>query len=169
MAEPDTLVLGLDASRDGMLDAAVRARRLTRKGVLANARFIVASAEALPSELDGLVEELTIHFPWGSLLRGLIAPQDRILSGLARLLRPGAVATALISLVPRDHQADVPPLDRELALRLAPAYAAHGLCLVNWCKASPLDVAAAHSTWARRLSAERTRPVWRLTLTNPLL
>ena len=161
-ADPAALVLGLDASRAGMLQAAVRAARPGRRGALANARFVVAAAEALPPELDGLVDELTVHFAWGSLLRGLLAPEGCVLAGLARLVRPGRRATALLSLTPSDRRPDLPPLHRALAARLAPAYAAHGLRLVNWRPASPAEVAAAHSTWAKRLGAGRDRPVWRL-------
>ena len=32
---------------------------------------------------------VTINFPWGSLLRGLVVGQDSVLRGLCRLLRPG--------------------------------------------------------------------------------
>jgi 16S rRNA (adenine(1408)-N(1))-methyltransferase len=163
-AEPTTLVLGIDASRDLLLPAAVRLSRTARRGGPANARFVVAAAEALPHELDGLIDELTIHFPWGSLLRGLLVPEAGVLAGLARLLRPGACATALVSLVPRDHRPDLPELEPSQCARLAPAYAAHGLCLVDWRPAGPAEVAAAHSTWAKRLGAGRDRPVWRLAL-----
>jgi 16S rRNA (adenine(1408)-N(1))-methyltransferase len=38
----------------------------------------------------------------------------------------------------------------------------HGLRLVGWRPASAAEVAAAHSTWAKRLGAGRGRPVWRL-------
>ena len=161
-ADPAALVWGLDASRDAMLKAAVRVGRPGRRGTLANARFVVAAAEALPPELDGLVDELTVHFPWGSLLRGLLVPERCVLGGLARLLRPGRCATVLLSLTPRDRRPDLPPLDGALAGRLASAYAAHGLRLVDWRPASRAEVAAAHSTWAKRLGAGDTRPVWRL-------
>ena len=161
-ADPASLVLGLDASRGGMLEAAVRAGRPGRRRAVTNARFVVAAAEALPSELDGLVDELIVHFPWGSLLRGLLAPEGCILAGLARLLRPGGRASALLSLTPRDRRPDLPPLDGALAARLEPAYAAHGLRLVDWRPANAAEVAAAHSTWAKRLGAGPDRPVWRL-------
>lgn len=161
-ADPAALVLGLDASRDAMLKAAVRAARPGWRGTLANARFVVAAAEALPPELDGLVDELTVHFPWGSLLRGLLAPQGCVLAGLARLLRPGQCATMLLSLTPRDGRPDLPHLERALAARLAGPYAADSLRLVDWRPASPAEVAAAHSTRAKRLGAGRGRPVWRL-------
>jgi 16S rRNA (adenine(1408)-N(1))-methyltransferase len=161
-ADPTTLVWGLDASRDAMLKAAIRVGRPSRRGTLANARFVVAAAEALPRELDGIVDELTVHFPWGSLLRGLLGPEGCVLAGLARLLRPGRCATVLLSLAPRDRQPELPPLDRALAARLAGPYSAHGLRLVDWRPTTPAEVAAAHSTWAKRLGAGRARPVWRL-------
>ena len=161
-ADPAALVWGLDASRDAMLKAAVWAVRPGRRGALANARFVVAAAEALPRELDGIVDELTVHFPWGSLLRGLLGPEGCVLAGLARLLRPGRCATALLSLTPRDRRTDLPPLGSALAARLAGPYAVHGLRLVDWRPASAAEVAAAHSTWAKRLGAGRARPVWRL-------
>ena len=161
-ADPAALVLGLDASRGGMLQAAVRAARAGRRGALANACFVVAAAEALPPELDDLVDELTVHFPWGSLLRGLLAPEGCVLAGLTRLLRPGGHVTALISLTPRDRQPALPLIDRGLAARLAAPYAAQRLRLVDWRPASPAEIGAAHSTWAKRLRAGRARPVWRM-------
>ena len=163
-ADPAALVLGLDACRDGLVEAAVRAARPGTRGGLDNARFVVAAAEALPPELDGLVDELAVHFPWGSLLRGLLVPEGHVLAGLARLLRPGGSAVALVSLTPRDHRPDLPPLDAGLRARLAAPYAAHGLRLGGWRPASSAEIAAAQSTWARRLGAGRARPVWRLRL-----
>ena len=161
-AEPSSLVLGLDACRDGLLVGAARADRQRRRNGLANVRFVVASAEALPTELDGLVDELTVHFPWGSLLRGLLEPDPRILAGLARLLRPGRRAVALLSVTPRDQRPDLPILEAALAERLASAFDAQGLRLVDWRSASAAEIAVAHSTWASRLGAGRDRPVWRL-------
>jgi hypothetical protein len=38
---------------------------------------------------------MTITFPWGSLLRGVLGHDEAALSGVASLLAPGAHATAL--------------------------------------------------------------------------
>lgn len=161
-AEPNVLVIGLDASRDGMLEAAARVQKASKRGILTNACFVVAAAEALPSELDSLAHEVTFHFPWGSLLRGLLAPEASLLAGLARVLRPGGSAKALLSLTPRDRQSSLPHLDDAHVVRLAPGYAAHGLQLVDWRPATVAEVEEAHSTWAKRLGAGRARPVWYL-------
>lgn len=56
----------------------------------ANARFVVADALALPEELAGVATRIVVAFPWGSLLRGLVAGHPGLLAGLAMAGRPGA-------------------------------------------------------------------------------
>jgi 16S rRNA (adenine(1408)-N(1))-methyltransferase len=159
-AEPRALVLGLDANAAGMVEAASRA---ARRGP-PNARFAVAAAERLPPELGGLIDEVRVHFPWGSLLRGLLgaAGQPSILAGLAGLLRPGAETTALLSVTPHDRSAGLPALEDTLGPELDRRYAREGLRLLDWRPATRDEVAASHSTWAKRLAAGDARPVWLL-------
>jgi 16S rRNA (adenine(1408)-N(1))-methyltransferase len=97
---------------------------------------------------------LTVHFPWGSLLRGVLGYDDAVLAGLAGLLAPGAEVTVLTSVVPRDGAPPVPPADA-----LARAYARHRLRLVEARAATRAEVAATHSSWAKRLRAGAERPV----------
>jgi len=89
-SEPSTLVLGLDASPAGFVEASRRAARPARKGGLPNAAFVVAAAEDPPAELVGCSDALTIAFPWGSLLRGALALDDEAAAGIAMLLAPEA-------------------------------------------------------------------------------
>jgi 16S rRNA (adenine(1408)-N(1))-methyltransferase len=163
-ADPDCLIIGIDASAAAMADASRRAARQPRRGGLPNARFVVAAAEALPEELDGLAAEVRIHFPWGSLLRGLVGPRAPLAGALANLLQPGGSATLLVSVTDRDVAAGVPPLDaaRAAALMeaLADAYAKAGLTLADWRPAAVADVADSRSSWARRIGAGTTRPAW---------
>jgi 16S rRNA (adenine(1408)-N(1))-methyltransferase len=78
-AEPDRLVVGVDASAAAMAEASRRAARRPDRGGLPNALFVVAAAEALPPELDGLADLVTVHFPWASLLRGLLTADPAVL------------------------------------------------------------------------------------------
>jgi 16S rRNA (adenine(1408)-N(1))-methyltransferase len=150
-ARPDTLVIGVDANAAGMADAS---RRAARRDALPNALFAVAAAERPPEALRGLAQSLTITFPWGSLLRGVLGHDDGVLAGAAALLAPAATARALVSVVPRDGVPPIPPADR-----LAAAYAAHGLALHEARAATPEEVAASGSSWAKRLRAGAARPV----------
>ena len=161
-AEPDRLVVGVDASAAAMAEASRRAARRPERGGLPNALFVVAAAEALPAELDGLAGLVTVHFPWGSLLRGLLTADPAVLAGLARVLRPGGTLSMLVSSTDRDRGAGVGPIDRPALAVLAGAYARQGLAVTRVRPATPDDVAASRSTWGRRLGAGTRRPAWLL-------
>jgi hypothetical protein len=123
----------------------------------ANAIFVGAIAENLPAELDATVSELTAHFPWGSLLHGLVAPSPTVLDSVGRVLRPGARLTALLSITERDGRT---PLHAGSIDRAA--YHAHGLQVLDWRRATPAEIVASDSSWAKRLRASEAREVWRL-------
>jgi 16S rRNA (adenine(1408)-N(1))-methyltransferase len=165
-AEPDRLVVGVDASAAAMAEASRRAGRRPERGGLPNALFVVAAAEALPPELDGLADLVTVHFPWGSLLRGLLAADPAVLRGLARALRPGATLSMLVSSTARDRGARVGPIDQRALAALAGAYGRSGLAVTRVRPATPADVAASRSTWGKRLGAGGRRPAWRLEATR---
>ena len=113
----------------------------------------------LPWALHRLAGSLTVHFPWGSLLRGVLGRDDGVLAGIAQLLAPGAAGAALVSVVPRDGIPPVPEPDE-----LAAAYARHGLTLVEARPATREEVGASGSSWAKRLRAGAARPVTLLEL-----
>ena len=104
---------------------------------------------------------MTINFPWASLLRGVLGHDELVLAGAARLLAPGACASALVSVLPRDGVPAIPE-----AAVLAPAYARHGLRLAEVRPATPAEVAASGSSWAKRLRAAHGRPVTLLRFTR---
>ena len=157
---PDLLAIGVDANAGSMVEASRRAARATRRGGLPNALFVVAAAEALPTELDGRADALTVHFPWGSLLRGLLEADPAVVAGMARVTRPGATVTLLLSVTERDRSIGHTSLDELRFDALAPCYAAYGLRLREARRASVEQVAQAHSSWAKRLGAGISRPVW---------
>jgi 16S rRNA (adenine(1408)-N(1))-methyltransferase len=154
--QPDTLAIGVDANAAAMADSS---RRAWRHDALPNALFAVAAAERPPEALHGLAGSLTVSFPWGSLLRGLLGGDAAVLAGVARLMAPGAEGAVLLSVVPRDGMPPVPP-----RASLAPAYACHGLDLAEMRPATPQELAASGSSWAKRLRAGRDRPVTLLRL-----
>jgi 16S rRNA (adenine(1408)-N(1))-methyltransferase len=161
-AEAERLVVGVDASAAAMAEASRRAGRRPERGGLPNTLFVVAAAEALPPELDGLADRVTVHFPWGSLLRGLLAADPAILGGLVRVMRPEATLSILVSATARDRGAGVAPIgERDLAA-LAVDYGLFGLAVTGVRPVTTADVAASRSTWGRRLAAGDRRPAWLL-------
>ena len=89
----------------------------------------------------------------------MLGRDDAVLAGVSRLLAPGATATVLVSVVPRDGVPPIPP-----HTELARAYARHGLELVEARPATAEEIAAPGSSWAKRLRAGRERPVTRLVM-----
>ncbi len=80
--QPSCFVVGIDACREQL--------RLVSRTELPNAVFLIANALALPRELAQVADRVTINFPWGSLLTGLVDGSPRLFDGLAMLMRSGA-------------------------------------------------------------------------------
>jgi hypothetical protein len=79
--QADYFALGVDACRENL-------RRASRKAP-DNVLYVIANALALPSELHGLATHISINFPWGSLLNGLLESSPALMGGLLALARPG--------------------------------------------------------------------------------
>ncbi len=166
-ADPKTFVIGVDASADAMAEASRRAARSGRRGGLPNALFVVAAAEAPPPELQGLADVVAIHLPWGSLLRGALALDDEVAAGIARLAAPTGRIEILLAPAARDRLSSEIDVRRRLADGLAEGWLRHGLELCEARPATDAEIAAAGSTWARRLglrAGDPDREAYRLEL-----
>jgi len=159
-AEPSALAIGIDAAAAGMAESS---RQAHRRGPH-NARFFVEAAEVLPGPLARTGSLVTVSFPWGSLLQGVLGRQPAVLCGVAGLVAPGGALEILVSVTERDRIPGVATLDGDERDRLSGAWVAAGLELLSLRPASPTEVAASRSSWARRLG---DRPVWRLALRRP--
>ena len=149
-SEPDTFAIAIDASPDALASGAWRAKRAR----VANAAFLVEGIERLPSELGSLADEVTVHFPWGSLLRGLFDGSGSVIGPIASLMKAGAELRVLMSAIDRDGFAE---LDPSLVMSRCGAYAEHGVRLVDAGWASDAVVAETRSAWAKRLGVGRER------------
>ena len=141
---PAWFVIGINSCRENL--------RKYSRAKLQNILFVIATAQALPRELDGLVSHISINFPWGSLLESLLTVDSLLLRRLPSLsrsptslevrLNAGALAEAGWSLEAAVEQI-------------------LGNLLVNgWHVRTPanLDVRALRdfpTTWARRLAFGR--------------
>lgn len=62
-----------------------------------NALFVVADALSIPGELQGTASRVTVCFPWGSLLRGLVQGEPDLLAGLAAIARRQATLDVVLN------------------------------------------------------------------------
>ncbi|NTU82164.1 MAG: class I SAM-dependent methyltransferase [Chloroflexales bacterium] len=150
-ALPRWLVIGVDACREPL-------RERSRRGP-PNAIFAIANALALPPELDGLAHRVSVNFPWGSLLVGLIEGDGRLLDGLGRVSRPQALLDVHLN---GGAFAEL-GLDAEQGAARVSAV----LTTAGWRCAAPAPLGARQlrslaSTWAHRL-AHGPRP-WAITV-----
>lgn len=130
--------------------------------------FAVAAAERPPEELLGRADEVSILFPWGSLLRGALGLDPEAAAGIAALVASGGVVRALVSVEERDASAQgIGRLVEADAGEIARRWSAFGVDLAELRPASREEIAASGSTWAKRLRADgrgTDRAVWRIDL-----
>ena len=142
-ADPARFVIGVDLCRENLRDVSRRAP--------ANALYLIGDALALPDDLAGIATRLTINFPWGSLLGGLLSAKSGLHERLRALAGPGGAtlevnlngrALAVAGWSPEAGTARVRALLAEAGWSLDPP--------------SPLDRAALRgcaTSWAKRLAS----------------
>jgi hypothetical protein len=156
-AEPAALVIGIDAVAASMAE---RSRRAHRRGPR-NALFLAAGIETVASSpLACSAQLVTVRFPWGSLLLGVLGLDRDALAGVASLVAPDGRLDVLASVVPSDGVDGLDCLDASAEPAIRVAWRGVGLDLVTFRPATIEEVVASGSTWARRLG--RGRPAWRL-------
>ena len=148
--DPAALVIGVDAIAASMAEAS---RRADRRGP-SNALFLAAGVETLPaSPLTGSADLVTVTFPGGSLLRGVLGLDERALCGVASVARPAARIEVLTSVIPSDAIPGIERLDASWCPGIEAATAS-----------TPITSAAGSS--AARASTARPSPVPTSTITR---
>jgi 16S rRNA (adenine(1408)-N(1))-methyltransferase len=160
---PDRFYIGVDAQAKALEKISEKIHRKPAKGGLPNVLFVQAAVESLPAELDGVADEVHVHFPWGSLLRAVATGEKTVLSGLRRICAPGAWLEVIIGLDPeRDHaeieRLQLQPLTAEfLKDVLVPCYQAMGF-EVTECGIIPAsEWPELRTSWAQRLRGNTGR------------
>jgi 16S rRNA (adenine(1408)-N(1))-methyltransferase len=151
LADPGAFAIGLDACREQLRQASRTAPP--------NALFVIANALALPRELDGRATHLTINFPWGSLLAGLLDGDSALPARLTAIARPGATLDVRLNagaLAEAGHTLE----DGGAAVRAA--LGAVGFALRPPVALGPADLRACPTTWAHRLAFGRDPRALRL-------
>ena len=129
---PNKFYIGIDPSTRPLEKISEKIHRKPAKGGAPNVLFVQAAVEDLPAELDGVADELHVHFPWGSLLRAVATGDVVVLRNLRRICSTGALLEVVIGLDPLRDKSEIErlglgPLTFEYIDEiLAPNYAAAG-------------------------------------------
>ena len=155
-ANPNKFYIGIDANPRQLEKIS---EKIHRKPALPNAMFVQAAIEDLPEELDGVADEVHVHFPWGSLLRAVATGEAA--AALRRICAPGALLEVVIGV---DHERDRVEIER-LGLEsfsvdaIDAAYNGAGFEIVERGTLAASEQSCVRTSWAKRLSQGATRKV----------
>ena len=154
---PEILCIGVDPAADSLRKRAAHIGRKPSRGGVDNLVLIVADLEHLPAVLRGSASELSVFYPWGSLMRAVADPSPAGLAALRGLLRPGGRFTVLLNMQVFDddayrRRAALPTLSPDdVEARLRPAWGGAGLSIVALELLGPREVPI-RTTWGQRLT-----------------
>ena len=161
---PTWLVIGLDALDEPMGEIAYRAARKPARGGRPNLVLLRAAIEALPSELEGIADEVDVLLPWGALLEGIVRASPDVVGGIATLAGPGARVQITLNgeiwldSTPARYE-ELPVATPEyVAERMEPAFRRAGIDLEPARYLTAAEAKALPTTWARRLGHGRSHP-----------
>lgn len=164
-ANPQKFYIGVDANPRPLEKLSEKIHRKPAKGGLPNVLFLQAAVEDLPSELNGVADEVHIHFPWGSLLQAVAMGDLHTLRNIRRICSTSALLEIIIGLdTSRDRseieRLSLPPLSIEhVDNALAPLYLAAGFEIFERATLLPSDWPDLKTSWAKRLKGNRHRPL----------
>ena len=156
----DKFFIGIDANVKPLEKPSMKATRNPAKGGLPNVLFVRAAIEDLPEEFDGVADEIHIHFPWGSLLAGVLRGDEHTLSCLRRMGAPDCVLEIISGVDPERDETEVerlglPSVNADYLLRiLVPAYRRAGFDPVEIRELTRKEWSEIETTWARRLRGD---------------
>jgi 16S rRNA (adenine(1408)-N(1))-methyltransferase len=164
-ANPNKFFIGVDANVKPLEKPSMKATRKPAKGGLPNALFVQAAAEDLPEELNGVADEIHIHFPWGSLLRAVTTGDREVLKGLRRIAAPECILEIVIGVDPLRDRSEierlgVPELTPVFTHSfLVPQYIAANFDFVRAGKLDRGRWERLETSWAKRLQGNDAREV----------
>jgi 16S rRNA (adenine(1408)-N(1))-methyltransferase len=160
---PRRFYIGIDANPSPLAKISEKIHRKPAKGGAPNILFLQAAVEDLPPELDGIADEVHVHFPWGSLLRAVAKGDEVVLRDLRRLCADSGLLEVIIGFDPKQDQFELERLELSelsvdyLKTELVPRYQSNGFAVEECGILSPSSWPELKSSWARRLRANAGR------------
>jgi 16S rRNA (adenine(1408)-N(1))-methyltransferase len=163
---PKKFFIGIDANSRPLEKVSEKIHRKPSKGGLSNVLFLQSSVEDLPSELDGVADEVHVHFPWGSLLRAVATGDEAVLLNLRRISSAGALLEVVIGLDPERDRAEMERLGLEtfsaahIDSVLVPRYEDAGFEVLKTGALLASEWSRLQTSWAKRLKGNANRTIF---------
>ncbi|MEN3329358.1 MAG: rRNA ((1408)-N(1))-methyltransferase [Acidobacteriota bacterium] len=97
---PNKFYIGIDPNTRPLEKISEKIHRKQGKGGAPNVLFIQSAVEELPEGLNGVANEVHVHFPWGSLLRAVATGDVEVMRNLRRVCAEGALLEVVIGIDP---------------------------------------------------------------------
>ena len=162
---PNKLYIGIDPNARPLEKISEKIHRKPAKGGAPNVLFIQAAVEELPSELNGVADEVHVHFPWGSLLRAVASGEMAVLENLRRICAPEALLEVVIGLDPERDQTEIERLGLTglsiefIDQQLTPKYQAAGFETIERGIIPASEWPEFNTSWAKRLQGNEQRNI----------
>jgi 16S rRNA (adenine(1408)-N(1))-methyltransferase len=162
---PKKFYIGIDPNTRPLEKISEKIHRKPARGGAPNVIFIKAALEDFPDELNGVADEVHVHFPWGSLLRAVATAEVALLQNLRRLCETSALLEVVIGLDPVRDKAEIErlgfsPLTLEVIDRaLIPKYAEAGFEIIERGIIAASVWSKLETSWARRLAGNENRVI----------
>jgi len=162
---PNKFYIGIDPNTRPLEKISEKIHRKPAKGGAGNVLFIQSAIEDLPDELNGVANEVHVHFPWGSLLRAVVVGDVALLQNLRRICAADALLEVVIGI---DAVRDKSELERlglqPLTLEIVDAvlvanYAAAGFEIIERGIIAASEWPEFETSWAKRLQGNEHRPI----------
>jgi 16S rRNA (adenine(1408)-N(1))-methyltransferase len=155
--------IGIDANPRPLEKISEKIHRKPAKGGLSNVLFIQSAVEELPPELNGVADEVHVHFPWGSLLGAMATGDGAVLNNLRRICSAGALLEVVIGLDPERDRTETERLGLPslsityIDSTLRPNYRVAGFEIFERGDILPSEWPKLQTSWAKRLQGNANR------------
>ena len=162
---PNKFYIGVDANVRPLEKISEKIHRKPAKGGAPNVLFIQSAVEDLPDELDGVADEVHIHFPWGSLLQAVASGNVGVLTNVRRICVPDALLEIVIGLDASRDQAEINRLGLQsftielIETELVERYKTAGFAIEERGSLAAGDWPEFKTSWAKRLKGNDARPI----------
>lgn len=161
---PNKFYIGIDANAKALEKISIKATRKPNKGGLPNVLFLQSAVENIPEELDGVADEIHLHFPWGSLLRAVVLGDPLILSNLRRICASECLVEIVIGLDEERDKSEIerlqlPNLTAGYLENLFPKYESAGFKVLEKGILETTQWEQIETSWVKKLQGNAKRKV----------
>jgi 16S rRNA (adenine(1408)-N(1))-methyltransferase len=162
---PNKFHIGIDPNTRPLEKISEKIHRKPAKGGAPNLLFIQSALEDLPDELNGVANEVHVHFPWGSLLRAVATGDVELLQNVRRICAADALLEVVIGLDPVRDKSEIErlgltPLTLDIIdAVLVPNYAVAGFKIIERGIIAASEWPKLDTSWAKRLRGNEQRPI----------